>query len=194
MDKYITGITIKRLRQNANLTQTELAEILKVSDKTISKWETGKGYPDITLLETIAEAFHISVTELLTGETIQNTNISSNMLRSKFYVCPVCGNILHSMGNAQISCHGISLPPLEAEPENEQHSIEIEEVEDEYFVLSTHEMNKDHYISFMAAVTPDRVQLVKLYPEGNAETRFKRSMAKAIYYYCNRDGLFVKRI
>ena len=98
------------------------------------------------------------------------------------------------MGNAQISCHGISLPPLEAEPENEQHSIEIEEVEDEYFVLSTHEMNKDHYISFMAAVTPDRVQLVKLYPEGNAETRFKRSMAKAIYYYCNRDGLFVKRI
>lgn len=193
MDQYITSAVIKQLREDRGMTQAELADKLCVSDKTVSKWETGKGYPDITLLEPIAKAFQVSLTELLTGDLVNNTNISANMLRSKFYVCPVCGNIFHSMGEAQITCHGIVLPPLEAEQEDESHKITVEEVEDEYYVTADHEMTKEHYISFMAAVTPDRVQIVKLYPEGNAETRFKRSMTKAIYYYCNRDGLFVRK-
>jgi len=193
MDKYITGTMIKQLREDHGMTQAELAEKLCVSDKTVSKWETGKGYPDITLLEPIAKAFSVSVTELLTGDIVTNANVSANMLRSKFYVCPVCGNIFHSMGEAQISCHGIALPALEAEAECEGHELVVENVEDEYFVSMEHEMSKEHYISFMAAVSPDRVQIVKLYPEGGAETRFKRSMTKAIYYYCNRDGLFMKR-
>ena len=100
MDRYVTGTTIKTLRENSGMTQLQLAEKLGVSDKTVSKWETGKGYPDITLLEPIAEAFQVSVTELISGNTIKNSNISSNMLRSKFYVCPVCGNVIHSMGEA----------------------------------------------------------------------------------------------
>ena len=47
-----------------------------------------------------------------------------------------------------------------------------------------------HYISFIAAQSSDRLQIVKLYPEGNAETRFKISGVKRILFYCNRDGLF----
>ena len=55
MNQYITGAAIRELRLQKNMTQLQLAELLSVSDKTVSKWETGKGYPDITLLEPIAE-------------------------------------------------------------------------------------------------------------------------------------------
>ena len=117
-------------------------------------------------------------------------NVSANMLRSKFYVCPVCGNIIHSMGEAVITCHGIQLLPADADPSDENHKISIGKVEDEYFVRIDHDMQKDHYISFIAALSSDRTQLVKLYPEWNAEARFQISGVKRIYYFCNRDGLF----
>ena len=190
MDQYVTGITIKTLRENKQITQLQLAETLGVSDKTISKWETGKGYPDISLLEPIAKAFQVSVTELISGNTIRNANVSANMLRSKFYVCPVCGNVIHSMGEAVIQCHGIVLNALEAEPADGQHKLTAERVEDEYYVTVDHPMTKDHYISFIAAVGPDKIQMIKLYPEWNAEARFKISLVKKFYFYCNRDGFF----
>ena len=190
MDQYVTGTTIKALREKAGMTQLQLADRLGVTDKTISKWETGKGYPDITLLEPIAEIFRVSVTELISGNTVQNANVSSNMLRSGLYVCPICGNVIHSMGDAVIQCHGITLTALEAEPADDLHPISVEKVEDEYYVTVSHPMTKDHYISFMAAVSPDSIRITKLYPEWNAETRFKISGVKKIYFYCNRDGLF----
>ena len=190
MDQYVTGNTIKMLREKKNMTQLMLAEKLGVSDKTVSKWETGKGYPDITLLEPIAEVFQVSVTELISGNTIQNANVSSNMMRSKFYVCPVCGNVIHSMGETVIQCHGLMLSALESEPADDQHKISVERVEDEYFVSISHPMTKEHYISFMAAAASDSMQMIKLYPEWNAEARFKISCVKKIYFYCNRDGLF----
>jgi len=151
MNQYVTGAVIRELREKNKMTQLQFAEMLGVSDKTVSKWETGKGYPDITLLEPIAEAFRISVTELISGNTIHNENVSANMMRSKFYVCPVCGNVIHSMGESVINCHGIQLSPLEAEESDEQHMIFIERVEDEYYVRIDHSMTKEHYISFIAA-------------------------------------------
>ena len=190
MNQYVTGAVIKSLREQKKITQLQLAEKLGVSDKTISKWETGKGYPDITLLEPIADAFSVSVTELISGNTVTNSNVSSNMMRSHFFVCPVCGNIIHSMGEAVIQCHGVQLQPEEAEPTEEEHKIFVERVEDEYYVRIEHEMSKSHYISFIAAVSKDRMQMVKLYPEGNAEARFKINGVEKIYFYCNRSGLF----
>ena len=190
MNQYVTGTVIKELREKNKMTQVQLAEKLGVSDKTVSKWETGKGYPDITLLEPIAKVFRISVTELISGSTIHNANVSANMMRSKFYVCPVCGNVIHTMGEAAIHCHGILLTPLEAEPTDERHMIFIERVEDEYYVRIDHSMTKEHYISFVAAASSDDMQMVKLYPEGNAEVRFKLRGVRRIFFYCNRDGLF----
>ena len=190
MNQYVTGAVIKELREQKKMTQLQLAEILGVTDKTVSKWETGKGYPDITLLEPIADAFSISVTELISGNRIKNENVSANMMRSKFYVCPVCGNAIHSMGEAVIQCHGVQLLPAEAEQSDENHRILIERIEDEYYVRIEHEMTKNHYISFIAASSSDRIQMVKLYPEGNAEVRFKINGVRKIYFYCNRDGLF----
>ena len=190
MDQYITGTIIKALREKKQLTQAELAERLFISDKTVSKWENGKGYPDVSMLEPIANVFGISVAELLSGKAVSNVNISANMLRSKFYVCPICGNAIHSMGEAVIHCHGVLLSPAQVEHTDENHMIFIEGVEDEYFVRIEHDMEKKHYISFIAALSPDRIQMVKLYPEGNAEARFQMRGVKQIMFYCNRDGLF----
>ncbi len=191
MNQYVTGTIIKELREKNKLTQLQLAEKLGVSDKTVSKWETGKGYPDITLLEPIAKAFRISVTELISGNTVHNANVSANMLKSKFYVCPICGNVIHSMGAAAMSCHGIQLASLDAEPTDEHHMVFIERVEDEYYVRIDHSMTKEHYISFVGAASSDGIQMVKLYPEGNAEARLKIRGVRRIYFYCNRDGLFM---
>ena len=193
MDQYVTGAAIRRLRERKNMTQAELARVLAVSDKAVSKWETGKGYPDITLLEPLAGALSVSVTELLSGNDVENTNVSANMTRSMFYVCPVCGNVIVSSGEAAVSCHGVELAPLEAEEPDGQHPVLVKRIEDEMYVQVEHPMTKQHYISFIAAVSPGRVQLVKTYPESNAETRFKIDCIRTIYYYCNRDGLFRAR-
>ena len=194
MNSYVTGITIKQLRESRNLTQAELAERIGVSSKTVSKWETAKGLPDITLLQPLAQALGISLIELMNGEPIVNKNTSANMLRCKFHVCPLCGNIIHSTGNALISCCGITLPPLEAEEADESHPVTLEQVEDEQFVTVHHPMTKEHFISFVAYVTCDRLQLVKLYPEGNAETRLQLRGRGYLYWYCNRHGLYRKKV
>ena len=194
MNTYVTGTTIRQLRESRGLTQAELAERIGVSSKTISKWETAKGLPDITLLQPLAQALGISVIELMNGEHIINGNISGNMMRSKFYVCPVCGNVIHSTGNTLVSCCGITLPALEAEEADEDHTVAVEQVEDEHFVTVDHPMTKEHFISFVAHVNSDRLQMVKLYPEGNAETRLQLRGRGYLYYYCNRHGLFKKRV
>ena len=194
MNNYITGKIIKELREKEKLTQLELANIINVSDKTISKWETGKGLPDISLIEPLSKALKVSVIELMNGEHIMNHNKSSNMSKSRFSVCPICGNIIHSMGENINSCCGINLPILEAELENEKHIINCEIVENEYYTSIEHDMTKEHYISFISYVTNDRCEIVKLYPEQNAEARFLKRGKGIIYIYCNKDGLIKKNI
>jgi len=203
IDNYITGSVIKSLREKKKMTQEELAEKIFVTGKAVSKWETGQGFPDISLVEPLAKALDISVIELLSGECIQNRNRVSNMFKSKFYVCPVCGNVIRAIGEAMISCCGITLPPLEAETEtgptelncgDAEHEIKVETVEDEYYVHLEHPMSKEHYISFIAAVSDNEVQFTKLYPEQAAEARFKRSRVKYVYAYCNHYGLFVTKL
>lgn len=193
MNTYVTGNTIKQLREARKLTQAELAERIGVSSKTISKWETAKGLPDISLLRPLSQALGISVIELMNGEHVINRNVSANMLRCKFYVCPLCGNVMHSTGNAVISCCGVTLPALEAEEADADHAVTMETVEDEHFITIAHPMTKAHFISFAAFVTSDRIQLVKLYPEGDPQTRMQLRGRGYLYYYCNRHGLFRKK-
>ena len=190
MNNYVTGAVIRRLRESKKMTQEELAERIHVSGKAVSKWETGRGYPDVSLLEPLAGALGISVIELLSGEEIRNRNRSAHMARGLFYLCPVCGNVIHAIGGAVVSCCGITLPPLEPEPADEAHRMNVEPVEDEYYISVDHPMAKDHYISFLAAVSDQGIQLIKLYPEGNAEARFKTSRVQQLYACCNRHGLF----
>lgn len=190
MDRYVTGAVIRKLRESKKLTQEELAQRIHVSSKAVSKWETGQGFPDVSLIEPLAKALGLSVIELLSGEDIRNRNPHSNMLKSKFYVCPVCGNVIRTIGEAVISCCGVMLPAVEAEPADEEHGIRIEAVEDEYYVSVAHPMTKDHYISFLAAISDLGIQFVKLYPQGGAEARFKRGRVRKVCAYCNRHGMF----
>jgi DNA-binding XRE family transcriptional regulator/desulfoferrodoxin (superoxide reductase-like protein) len=194
MNTYVTGTAIRQLRERRNMTQAELAEKIGVSSKAVSRWETARGLPDISLLQPLAQALGISVLELMNGRQIRNQNVSANMLRCKFFVCPLCGNIIHALGNTVVSCCGVSLPALEAEDADGDHTVSVETVEDEQFITVHHPMTKAHFISFVAYVTTDRIQMVKLYPEGNAETRLQLRGMGYLYYYCNRHGLFKKKV
>ncbi|MBE6963174.1 MAG: helix-turn-helix domain-containing protein [Ruminococcaceae bacterium] len=194
MDHYVTGATIKRLRESKKMTQAELADRIDVSPKTVSKWETAKGLPDISLLTSLAAALDVSVMELMSGNTVINQNLSANMLRSRLYVCPVCGNILHAMGEAVVACCGVTLPPLETEDVDDAHRITTEAVEDEQYIVVDHPMTKQHYISFLAYVTADKFELVKLYPEGSAACRFRFRGHGYLYVYCNRHGLMKHKV
>ena len=190
MDQYIKGEVIKALREKKKMTQAEFAEKVGVTDKAVSKWETGRGLPDITLIEPIAKVLGLSVGELFAGEQIINENAASNMKKSRLYVCPICGNLILSVGDAALSCCGVKLPPLEAEEPDAGHQIRIETIEGELYVRVEHPMTKDHHISFIVYRTGDRIETVKLYPEGNAECRFFRRGRGEILAYCNRHGLF----
>lgn len=201
MNQYITGNTIKSLREKQNLTQAQLANLLCVSDKTISKWERGRGFPDIVFLEPLSKLLKVSMLELLSGNTITNKNTSANIKKSCFYTCPICGNVFFSLGNALISCCGLQLPVLEIEnsknnksiQENEiahQHKIKLEDIEDELYLTMKHPMEKDHFISWIGIIRINSVEIIKFYPEENLECRIKYGKNIKIFAYCNRHGLF----
>ncbi len=186
---YITGKTIKELREKRKITQKELAKRINVSDKTISKWETEKGLPDIAIIEDLSKALGTSITELLTGDLRKNENLSSNMKKMSFFICPICGNVISAVGEGLFSCCGIILHKEESEKSDKSHLICIETIEDEYYVSLNHPMDKKHYISFIAYVTSDSCEIVKLYPEQGISVRFKKKGHGFIYAFCNKHGM-----
>lgn len=191
---YVTGKTIRELREKKKITQKELAEKINVSDKTVSKWETGKGFPDIAIIEDLSKALGTSIAELLTGDLRENENVSGNMKKAHFYVCPICGNIIMSVGQGSFSCCGITLPEQESEGCDENHGIHLETVDNEYHVTMEHPMNKGHYVSFIAYITSDSAEMVKLYPEQDISVRFRKKGHGILYACCNRHGMFRKII
>lgn len=190
------GSLIFQLRKEKNLTQKQLGEKLGLSDKTISKWERGLGCPDISLLRDISKIFNVNIEKILLGDLQENDINGGNMKRIKFYACPNCGNVINSTGDGDFSCCGRKLEALVPKVMNENHSINIEEVENDYYIEINHEMTKDHFISFVAYVTYDRVLLIKLYPEQSPTVRFPRLCGKfergKFYMYCNQHGLLMK--
>lgn len=169
------------------MTQLKLANQLYVCDKTVSKWETGKSVPNLNMMKEISKVFKMSFFEFVSDLNIKYTNQCGNLLKTRFCVCPVCGNILYSQCESYISCYGIQLSPLEAQKDT---MGSIEKIENEYYVSIEHEMTKKHYISFIAALSKNTVQLVKLYPEQKAEAYFKREGVGKIYYCSNLAGLY----
>lgn len=189
---YVTGKAIKELREKRQITQKELADQIGVSDKTISKWETNRGLPDIGIMEELARALGVSIAELLTGDLRENENPSGNMKKVHFYVCPVCGNIITSVGKGTFSCCGVTLPEAEAEKCDEEHCLNVQTIDNEYYVTMQHPMNKTHYISFIAYVTSDDCEIIKLYPEQDISLRFRKRGYGIMYAYCNRHGMVKK--
>ena len=194
MDCEKVGKLIYQLRKEKNMTQKQVADAMNISDKTISKWERGQGCPDISLLRELSQILEVSIDDILLGEININELEGVNMNKLKFYVCEKCNNIITATGDATISCCSRKIEPLEAKKSDDEHTLEIEPVEDELYVTSKHEMKKEHYISFIAYVKGDRALIVKQYPEWNMGFRFHKQGHGRLYFYCVNDGLFYQII
>lgn len=190
MDCSKVGNLISRLRKEKGMTQKEVADAINISDKTVSKWERGLGCPDVSLLSELSKVLRVDIEKILSGEISQNDKIVGNMKRIKFYVCPICGNIITSTGSASISCCGRKIEELYARKSEAEHKMKIELMDDENFISLKHVMEKNHFISFIAYATMDRVLLTKLYSEQNAEEFFPKMRGGKFYFYCTKDGLF----
>ena len=198
MDCGKVGALLLRLRKEKSMTQKQVAERLNLSDKTISKWERGLGCPDVSLLGELSALFAVNIEQLLDGNIRPNAQEAGNLMRTKFYGCPCCGNVIHATGNAEISCCGRKLPPLAAKPADDAHAATVEETDGAYYVTFAHEMRKEHHIAFVAYMANDRLLFVKLYPEQDAAVILPRMGAggllrknsRRLYYYCSRHGLF----
>ena len=78
MDAKKFGTFIATLRKENNMTQVELAQKLQVTDKAVSKWERGLGFPDINTIEPLADALGVSVLEIMRSERIAETEITQD--------------------------------------------------------------------------------------------------------------------
>ena len=188
------GKLIYNLRKEKDMTQKQLADLMNISDKTISKWERGLGCPDVSLLPELSQLLGVNIEEILSGKIELNKIIGGNMKKLTFYVCPQCNNLMTATGDANISCCGKRLEALVAAKVNENHSLTIEPVEDELYISSFHDMKKEHYLSFVAYVTGDRVFIVKQYPEWNMQFRFHKLGHSKLYFHCSNHGLFYQLI
>lgn len=190
MDCQKVGNLIYELRKEKNMTQKQVADLMNISDKTISKWERGLGCPDISLLPELSQIFGVSIEGILAGELNINQLVGGNMRKLKFYVCPQCGNLMTATGEANVSCCGKTLEPETPKKVEPGHELKIEEIDGELYVTSDHEMTKEHYISFAAFVTGDTILMSKQYPEWHMQFRFQKRKHGKLYFHCTKHGLF----
>ena len=194
MDLNKNGKLLCDLRKAKGLTQKQVADKLGIVPKTVSKWETGHGFPDVSTVSALADILGVSEKTILSGDLEQNLESANNMKRTKFYVCPHCGSFLQGTGNGQVVCCGKQLEALTAVSADDEHTINISEIEDDFYIEFNHEMTKEHYISFVSYVRFDRVLTIKLYPEQDSAVRFPKMYGGKLYYYCNTHGLFELKI
>ncbi len=194
MDLKKVGKLIYELRKEKGMTQKQIADSLNLSDKTISKWERGIGFPDVSILNELSRVLEVNIEKLILGEIEKNEIDGGNMKKIKFYACQSCAGMLTGTGEAEVSCCGRKLEALNPQPENEEHKIDVEEIEDDYYITFNHEMKKEHFISFVAYSLYNKVFLVKLYPEQGAELRIPKMYGGTLYAFCSNHGIFAKKM
>ena len=194
MDCAKVGNLIHRLRIEKNMTQKKLADLMNLSDKTVSKWERGLGCPDVSLLAELSEILGINIEEMLTGELSPNTFVGGNMKKAKYYVCQTCGNITCCTGEAAVSCCSRKLEALDMKKAADEEALTVEQIEDDWYVTSNHPMDKAHYISFVVYATGDKIQMFKQYPEWNLQLRIPKREHGLLLWYCVKDGLYYQNI
>lgn len=164
MDNAKIGKLITKLRKENNLTQLQLADMMNISDKTVSKWERGAGCPDVELLKDLSQILGVNMEKLLSGELNENDKLNGNMSKMKFSICPDCGNIITAMTETDIFCCGKKLKP-EVLHESDDNEMFFEISDNELVITSKHEMHREHYITFVAFLTTDCMIIKKQYPE-----------------------------
>lgn len=194
MDNAKVGNLIRRLRTENQMTQLQLAEQMNISDKTVSKWERGLGCPDVSLLADLSQIFCVDLEKLLAGELDANEISGGNMKNIRFYVCPHCGNLITSSADTSVSCCGKKLSPLVPEKAPDEEKLCTEIIENDYYITSSHEMTREHHISFVALLTGDTIFLRRQYPEWNLQARIPVFAHGRLLWYCTRHGLFYQNI
>lgn len=173
MQQHVARLIHQR-RLELGLTQQALADRIHVSAKAVSKWERAAGMPDASIVPALSSVLGVSAESLLSGLVNQNPPDGGNMKRIQFFQCPDCGNILTATGKAALSCCGRRLSPMTVAPADDAHRLSITDVETEKLLTWTHPMDKEHHLTFLAAVGSDCVQIVRLYAEGAREHRLSR--------------------
>ncbi|MEY8482906.1 helix-turn-helix domain-containing protein [Lachnospiraceae bacterium 48-21] len=194
MDNVKIGQLIYRLRKENRLTQLQLAEQLGVSDKAVSKWERGMGCPDVSLLTDLSNIFHVDLEKLLSGEMDENEILGGNMKKMNFYICPACGNMITAMTDTNVSCCGKKLSPQQPIKAGEDEKLNVEMIDDNYFITSNHPMTREHYIAFTALLTGDSIMLRKQYPEWDLQVRIPAFAHGKLLWYCTKHGLFYQYV
>lgn len=194
MDQAKTGSIIQSLRRELGLTQNELADMVGISDKAVSKWERGMGMPDLSLLPKLSEILKVDMESLISGNLEENQSQGGNMKKLKFYVCSECGNVITSTEDTGVSCCGKKLTELEMKKADDDHKLDVEIIENKYYITSEHEMKKEHYIDFVALVSGDTLILKKQYPEWDLQSRIPKIAHGKLIWHCNKHGLFYQLI
>ena len=192
MDCSRVGNLIFDLRTEKGLTQKQLADAMNISDKTESKWERGLGCPDVSLLSELSAILEVDIKRLLGGELEENTFVGGNMKKATYFVCPTCGNVVLSTGNAEVSCCGRRLSSMT--PKKAEEKLNVESVENDWYISSDHSMSKEDYISFVAFATGDKVNFIKQYPEWNLQARIPKREHGMLIWYSNKDGLLYQLV
>jgi len=189
VDAEKTGQLIRRLRKEKGLTQAALAEKIGVTDKAVSKWERAQGCPDISLIKSLCSVFSVEASVFLGDGLKENRRDGGNMRRLQFYLCPVCGNLMTATGGGERICCGRPLNPLKPASPDADHMPAIEPMEDELYITFPHEMTKEHFITFAAWMSYDRMLFIKLYPEQDAALRMPQFRRGKLIFHCSRHGL-----
>lgn len=190
MDCEKIGLFIKGIRQEKGMTQKQLADKMGISDKTVSKWERGCGLPEVSLWKELSAALGVNIEDILKGETEHNSFANGNMKNIKYYICPVCNNLTVSTASAGVYCCGRKLNEVTAQKADETARLKVEESDGDWYITSEHPMEKDDYISFVAFVTADSVQIYKQYPQWTMQARIPKRRHGTLLYYSTTKGMF----
>ena len=194
MDLVKQGKLLSYLRRANGLTQKQVADRLGIVAKTVSKWETGKGFPDVSVISALADILGVSERVLLSGTLNKNSNQTGNIKKTKFYLCPYCGSMIEGTGEFEIICCGKPIEKLTAQQPDGDHLITVSEIENDFYIEFNHDMTKEHFIRFVAYIGFDRILLVRLYPEQASAVRFPKMYGGKFYYCCSEHGLFEHRM
>lgn len=189
MQNSKVGSIIRALRLEHHMTQKQLADKMNLSDKTVSKWERGLGMPDISLIPELSGLLGIDIMSLLSGDMTPNDFVGGNMKNTKYFVCPTCQNITLCTGEAEVSCCGKKLEAQTLKKAEEGEKLSVQVVEDDWNISSEHHMDKEHYISFLALASGDRIQIIKQYPEWNLNVRIPKRGHGMLIWYSTDHGL-----
>ena len=148
----------------------------------------------MSIVSALADIFGVSEKTILSGDLELNLEEAGNMKRTKFYVCPSCASFFEGTGNPQIICCGKQIEALDAKALDEEHAVNISEIEGDYYIEFNHEMTKEHYVSFVAFATGDQIQLYKQFPEWALQVHIPKKKHGMLLWFDTRDGLFYQYI